>query len=1011
MAAINDADVSVDSSGNIRWTGAATTNRHSVLEFIQWLQDKQDDDMAAGDDLLDITVDTAFDRSTDEILTLNAPFNIDDTFATHLYGGSVSQTEPVVGGETLYSGLGVIGPFEGGEYMILQAGKVLPAFWGTGINPEASPSLVFSRHLVKSRYAGADIDGQRITVLARTLGDQYRRFPVSLGTGSSVAAIGNGEDIFNGTPDTTIAGWTTILNTEGFQELDIDKTGAAGQEYYSQWDIGSQSINDTYERAKWITQNAHVADATGGTPTGADFIIDDNNTTSLGQAQSFEPLSGSEKITEVRANIKIGAGAPTGPLYVELWDSDDVAQPNARPTGSALARSEDILASAITSTYEEVIFRFNPLDPSDGSDQQSGLTLSNAEYFIVFRHPTGTASDYFHVEGASTNQDSAQNSAVESPASTWTASTNDIGITVKSSPAIHGIAGETFEGISLSVVYDGEVGAGLPEDTIAMWGTKITYDGLSGGPFYPGELVQFYVQSDTSTIRTGGTVLYDDGVDEIVVALDDLNVLVDNDEFSTVRGASEATATCTATFVDNDKAGGTGILLAKDDNGTTGDLYLQVITGVSPVDNSVIRASDTSGDPLADFCLANATITSRTLIPEFIGTSTGSNIIGAYGIGFDPNDVGSSDRFTSLDNAPRTPPNNVTFTVSGLVAGEDRVLVGPRTGSSLERNQFEVSTALTTATETSLVVKTGVETVPFVANTENWPDTGIGDDPTRLRILRADGIYARIPYDSHDSSSTFTLGTPSSGTINAEVSGVGGTGGQFDRISTGSFLSDGFERGCTFATTLFTNGGNNSTFTASAVYYGSTGTINMEVSGAGGSGQFDRISAGSFLVDGFVPNMVITTTGFTNGGNNGQFTISSVTATTIVVTDDTGMVNESSGGGNETAEGSTIVVDDDTGMVNESGGGGNETFTSSGWDFLTADSKNAAVDNNVFIAFIDVLADAATVSFTGVHDTANRDLFVRSRDGGATPVKTFESTSAQFLSTPQTVAIVRTADA
>lgn len=73
MAAIADADVSVDTSGNIRWTGAAATNRHTVLEFIQWLMDKQDDDVAAGDDVLDITVDTAYERSTDTILTLNSP--------------------------------------------------------------------------------------------------------------------------------------------------------------------------------------------------------------------------------------------------------------------------------------------------------------------------------------------------------------------------------------------------------------------------------------------------------------------------------------------------------------------------------------------------------------------------------------------------------------------------------------------------------------------------------------------------------------------------------------------------------------------------------------------------------------------------------------------------------------------------------------------------------------------------------------------------------------------------
>jgi len=368
MAAINDSDVSIDSSGNIRWTGAATTNRHSVLEFIQWLQDKQDDEQAAGDDLLDITVDTPFNRSTDQIVTLNSPFNIDDTFATHLYDGSVSQTDPVYGGETLYSGLQVIGPVETGTiYMILQDGKLLPPFWGTGINPEASPSLVFSRHLVKSKFAGAKIDGQRIIVLARELGDQWRRFPVTLGVGNSVAAIGNGADIFNTNTDTTIAAWTTIVNTEGFQELDIDGTGAAGQEFYSQWDIGSQTINDTYERTKWISQRSHVADSNA--ETGNDFIVDDNNNTTQGRGTEYTATAEGEVLTGFRLRIKIGAGAPTGTLYCELWDSDDASP--AAPTGGALARSEDGLASAIT-------LRARSVNLSNISDTTPGPGLRKA---------------------------------------------------------------------------------------------------------------------------------------------------------------------------------------------------------------------------------------------------------------------------------------------------------------------------------------------------------------------------------------------------------------------------------------------------------------------------------------------------------------------------------------------------------------------------------------------------------------------------------------------------------
>ena len=42
MAAIANADVSISSGGDIRWTGAATTNRHTILEFIQFLMDGGD---------------------------------------------------------------------------------------------------------------------------------------------------------------------------------------------------------------------------------------------------------------------------------------------------------------------------------------------------------------------------------------------------------------------------------------------------------------------------------------------------------------------------------------------------------------------------------------------------------------------------------------------------------------------------------------------------------------------------------------------------------------------------------------------------------------------------------------------------------------------------------------------------------------------------------------------------------------------------------------------------------
>jgi hypothetical protein len=260
-------------------------------------------------------------------------------------------------------------------------------------------------------------------------------------------------------------------------------------------------------------------------------------------------------------------------------------------------------------------------------------------------------------------------------------------------------------------------------------------------------------------------------------------------------------------------------------------VYLQVLSGVNPVDNNILRTDDVTADPLLDFANATAVINTRTVSPEFIGTSTGSNIIGAYGLGFEAADVGSSDRFTSLDNASRVPPNNVTFTVSGLISGEDRVLVGPRTGTTLNKAQLQTDTTLSAATETLVQCST-----PVPAGT---PASGTGADSTRLRVELDTGIYRRVQYDSFS-------------------------------------------------------------------------------------------------------------------GND--FTI-------------------------------TVGPDDDWTGANVS------TFP-----------------KDVFVAYIDKLAAATQESYTAVH-TIDVDVLVRVRDGGATPIKTFEAQAAQFLATPVTVAAVRTSDA
>lgn len=66
------------------------------------------------------------------------------------------------------------------------------------------------------------------------------------------------------------------------------------------------------------------------------------------------------------------------------------------------------------------------------------------------------------------------------------------------------------------------------------------------------------------------------------------------------------------------------------------------------------------------------------------------------------------------------------------------------------------------------------------------------------------------------------------------------------------------------------------------------------------TGSMTRPS-GSFVADGTRPGMVVTMSGFSNGGNNVSKTIASVTASTLTFTSNAGLVNETSASGNYTS--------------------------------------------------------------------------------------------------------------
>lgn len=182
---------------------------------------------------------------------------------------------------------------------------------------------------------------------------------------------------------------------------------------------------------------------------------------------------------------------------------------------------------------------------------------------------------------------------------------------------------------------------------------------------------------------------------------------------------------------------GTGQLLACDDvtQGNATKLWIQLLSGVAPTDGLEITGNGGAT------CDVNTTVTPRLLAACFIGTSTGSAInTGAYGIGILATDLTQNDKLVDLTNTERTPPNNVTYTVSNVVVG-DRILVTNNDAGDIDFAQMVTNAAYSGA------VSAIVSTTAIPVDT---PTTGT------IRLELDDGSYQRIDYSAY-TGSTFTV--------------------------------------------------------------------------------------------------------------------------------------------------------------------------------------------------------------------------------------------------------------
>lgn len=631
--AIQD-DFSIATNGNIRYTG--TTANYTVIAFHRWLGDLMDDAQAAGNDILDITDATASERSTDNIITLNSPYNIDDIAAQHLYDGSIIQDS----GNTIYDGIVVLAPANTYMYLIQDGYVLTPNFWTTSLNAD-SANGISHRFMVKVRSGGSDIDGRRLVGLSREFGDTYTEFKIN-GTarGNNVIALTRSDDLNNDTASATVETWTTITNTEGYRSLDVDGN-AVNENYYSEWDRASFTINQFYERLKWLSQRSIVEDGYSG--TGTNYPIGDGTFT--GQAQSFSNGVQAQYVTRVHARLK-KVGSPTGNLTARIYTHSGTFGTSSVPN-AGLAISDNLDVSTLTTSYQEIEIGFKT---------QTELSAST-NYVVAFEYSSGDASNYVHIEGAAVGSHAGNKSRNSGG---WTAqAAEDLWFQVYASSKLYLVSGERFRGITH------ELNLTTPRS----------------GTFSAVELVTW---------------------------------------------GSGATA-------------GSGVMVAVDVAAAATKMWIQLLNGVAP-SGAIVITGISSGATATH----TSTPTERTLSTPFVGQSTGSAIIGSYGLGVQPSDLTASDKLFDLTNTQRTPPNNVTFTVFGLISGEDRVLVGPESGGTLQLNQLTLNTTLSGGSETAVVVTT---TIP-----SDTPTTGT------IRIELNSGIYRRVAYTSF-SGSTFTIGS------------------------------------------------------------------------------------------------------------------------------------------------------------------------------------------------------------------------------------------------------------
>ncbi len=237
-------------NGDVRYVSGTDTFHvwwlHRALQKIAW------DFAISGDDELNLTKpNPSTSEALGTIITLqdhttdySVSYNIDDTAAEYLFGGSVEQGAS--GSVTRYAGLIVLGAVNSATNLqIIQNATLLTSHWGTGKNQTSGSTLL--RVLVKTIVAGTETDNSVVLVKANKWGDTYAIWQTTLGLGEAVAAINTFSDPQNDTLQATVEAYA-ISKSEGYQLIDVDGNG--NKPFIGEWDYGAYNKKALYEFVK-----------------------------------------------------------------------------------------------------------------------------------------------------------------------------------------------------------------------------------------------------------------------------------------------------------------------------------------------------------------------------------------------------------------------------------------------------------------------------------------------------------------------------------------------------------------------------------------------------------------------------------------------------------------------------------------------------------------------------------------------------------------------------------------